>query len=493
MRALAGVAGLVAALTAGLLTAPAGAADAVGAGAGAGGTGGQGPRAGQPVGWAATEGGTTGGAGASESSIHVVETRAELAAAFQNGGEPEAPKIIYVRGAINGHEAADGTLLDEQDYAPGWDLERFMACYGPEGTEWSDSRYEWCGDMRRLRTTGSNAEKRQIQLEIPSNTTLVGIGDDAQLLGVYLSVRLGENIIVRNLHFEAPVDYFPSWDPWDGEHGSWNARFDALSLVTGSRIWIDHCTFTDGRFPNDEAPVGFHGQPVERHDGLLDIEDGSDLVTVSYSRFLDHSKTMLIGSGDGNADTDRGRLRVTLHHNLFEDSQQRSPRVRFGRVHAYNNYFVGSTQDPGYPMVSEEMGGSDYFLGMGLESQIVSEYNAFHHTGPGASPDVILDNLNGHLFRDHGSWFSDSPSWRPERVNVNGIAERKFEEASAEAIAAAEQAGTEPPVWATREFSTDVGWQPSDVYRYTPQRSSHAVRAIVLTQSGAGVLPITAP
>jgi pectate lyase len=327
----------------------------------------------------------------------------------------------------------------------------------------------------------------QIQLEVPSNTTLVGIGEDARLLGVYLSIRTGENIIIRNLHFEAPVDYFPSWDPWDGDDGSWNARFDALSMVTGSNVWVDHCTFTDGRFPNSEAPEGFNGEPVERHDGLLDIEDGTDFVTVSYSRFVDHEKTALVSSGDGQGDIDRGHLRVTFHHNLFDDSAQRSPRVRFGRVHTFNNYFTGSTDDPDYPMESEELGGEDYFLGMGLESRIVSEYNAFEYTGPGASSDIVLANLYGHRFRDVGSWFGGEP------VDVNAIAERKFGTASAEAIAEAEEAGTPAPGWALKEFTTDVGWTPGNAYAYEPQRSAEAVRDTVMAEAGAGRLPIEPP
>ena len=32
-------------------------------------------------------------------------------------------------------------------------------------------------------------------------------------------------------------------------------------------------------------------------------------------------------------------LRVTLHHNLFESIGQRTPRVRFGKVHVYNNLY----------------------------------------------------------------------------------------------------------------------------------------------------------
>jgi pectate lyase len=52
---------------------------------------------------------------------------------------------------------------------------------------------------------------------------------------------------------------------------------------------------------------------------------------------------MLISHSDGAASTDVGHLKVTLHHNFFDNSRQRHPRVRFGEpVHVYNNYFLGN-------------------------------------------------------------------------------------------------------------------------------------------------------
>jgi pectate lyase len=250
-------------------------------------------------------------------------------------------------------------------------------------------------------------------------------------------------------------------------------------VVTGYQLWIDHCTFTDGRFPDSEAPVGLQGKHVQRHDGLLDIEDGSDFVTVSHSVFEDHDKTMLVGSGDSRADRDRGHLRITFHANLFRNSLQRSPRVRFGEVHAYNNVFEGSVRDADYPMTSEALGGHHYFLGMGLESKLVSEYNVFRYDGRPSPEDVTVINFKGNTFVDRGSWVNG------RRADLNAVAARKYAAASAAAVAEAEAAGTAAPEWAVAGFSTDVGWDPAEKYDYRPLRNPAAITASVLRGAGA--------
>ncbi|MFF2326130.1 MULTISPECIES: polysaccharide lyase family 1 protein [unclassified Streptomyces] len=397
-----------------------------------------------PTGWASANGAVTGGAGADHASVWTVRTRAELKEALANHGDPTAPKIVRVIGDIHGNEADDGTLLGEQDYAPGYDLTRYMSCFGESGTTWSDTRYDYCKQQRILRQTGSNNEKLQIQLTVPSNTTLVGAGRGARLLGVFLTVNTGTNIIVRDLELESPVDHFTTWSPDDGDEGNWNARFDAMTVITGRTIWIDHCAFGDGRYPDRAAPVGFHGKPVQRHDGLLDIEDGSDFITVSDSRFTDHDKALLIGSGDGRGDRDRGHLRITFARNLFTDIVQRGPRVRFGQVHVLNNVYRGRAED------------TVYALGMGLESAIVSERNVFEYTGHNAGPAVVVANYGGERFRDTGSWFNGRP-------------------ADLDAVAAAATPG---------EFSTDTGWDPRDVYPYHALKSLAAVRGYVLHHAG---------
>ncbi|MFK4103024.1 polysaccharide lyase family 1 protein [Streptomyces sp. NPDC019531] len=377
--------------------------------------------------------GTTGGAGGTTWTVH---TRAELKEALAGAGDPTAPKVIRVVGDINGHESDDGSLLGEQDYAPGYDLAKYMSCFGEDGTTWSDTRHDYCRQQRQLRQTGSNKEKAQIQLTVPSNTTLVGVGGDARLLGVFLTVNTGTNIVVRNLRLEAPVDHFTSWSPDDGTQGNWNARFDAMTVITGKNIWVDHCTFTDGRFPDREAPVGFHAEHVQRHDGLLDIEDGSDFVTVSDSRFTGHDKALLIGSGDGRGDRDRGHLKVTFLRNLFTDIVQRGPRVRFGQVHVVNNVYVSRGRAPLYA------------LGVGVESALYSERNVFRY-------EASLAVYGGEHFHDTGSWTNG----RPARLNT---------------------------VAAGLGLTDDVGWDPADVYDYRPLTSAAAVEHHVLTHVGTG-------
>ncbi|KAL8129779.1 hypothetical protein V2J09_018934 [Rumex salicifolius] len=73
-----------------------------------------------------------------------------------------------------------------------------------------------------------------------------------------------------------------------------------------------------------------------------------------------HDKTMLIGADPSHVD-DRC-MRVTVHHCFFNGTKQRHPRVRFGKVHLYNNY----TRDWGI-----------YAVCASVESQIFSQCNIY--------------------------------------------------------------------------------------------------------------------
>jgi len=205
------------------------------------------------------------------------------------------------------------------------------------------------------------------------------------------------NIIIRNLTFEDTYDCFPAWDPTDGELGAWNALYDSISLRNTDHVWIDHNTFADRETADSTLPHYF-GVLYQVHDGLLDITNASDFVTVSWNRFENHDKVMLIGSSD-SATADRGKLSVTLHHNLFENLGQRAARVRFGKVHIYNNYYKVSNPE-----------NYVYSWGVGFESAIYAQNNFFWvNPSTGITPDMFIERLNGTAIYESGTMLN-SPS-----------------------------------------------------------------------------------
>ncbi|GGV79269.1 pectate lyase [Streptomyces griseoloalbus] len=326
-------------------------------------------------GWASHGTGTTGGAAADAEHVHTVTNWAEFKAALADGGS--APKIIKVKGTIDA--VFEGC---EAFAAPGYDFDAYLEKYAPQtwGLE-RDLSAEPDDSPEGLRRASAAQQDTAIKANIPANTTIIGVGRNAGIKGASLQIKGVDNVIVRNLTLESPVDCFPQWDPTDGSQGNWNSEYDTAVVYGSTHVWLDHNTFTDGEHPDSEAPTHF-GMLYQQHDGELDIVRGADYVTASWNVFTEHDKTILIGNSDSESTAvgDRGKLKATFHHNLFSNLVERAPRVRFGQVDVYNNHFVA---DAGY----------SYSFGIGKESQLVAEHNAF--TLPkGISPAKILKRWN---------------------------------------------------------------------------------------------------
>ncbi|MFF8609808.1 polysaccharide lyase family 1 protein [Streptomyces sp. NPDC015346] len=305
-------------------------------------------------GWGSAGTGTTGGAAAVASRVFTVTTWEEFRAALAVPGTE--PRIVKVEGTLNA--TAAGCSAFE---APGYDFARYLADYDP--AVWGRDT-EVSGPQEDLRAASAKAQGKAIKAYVPANTTIVGVGRDAGIVGGSLQIQGVDNVVIRNLTVESPLDCFPQWDPTDGATGAWNSEYDSMVVYGSTHVWIDHNTFTDGAHPDSSLPT-YYGELYQQHDGELDIVRGADLVTASWNVFADHDKTLMIGNSDSAGATDRGKLRVTLHHNLFRNVIERAPRVRFGQVDAYNNHFV--VPATGYA----------YSLGIGQESQLVAEKNAF--------------------------------------------------------------------------------------------------------------------
>jgi pectate lyase len=293
--------------------------------------------------------GTIGGAAALSSQIYSVSTRPQLLAALQRGAAN--PKIIRLSGTID--------MTEGVPYA----------------------------------NTGDQAIRGLIRL--PSNTTLIGADGNAGIINGHIVVSNVTQIIIRNLKIVNPCDVGPVWDPSDGALGNWNSAYDGIGLSGADHVWVDHVTFTDGAMSDDLLPIE-NGQMKQCHDGALDITNASDYVTVSYNLFGQHRKNNLVGSSD-TATADSGKLHVTFSNNVFRDIVSRAPRVRFGQVHLFNNYFVGSKSQPAYPY--------EYSVGVGQQAQILSNNNVFEIAGV-TRCDQVVTPIGGTVpgaFKDVGS------------------------------------------------------------------------------------------
>ncbi|MFC9127485.1 polysaccharide lyase family 1 protein [Streptomyces sp. NPDC057099] len=323
-------------------------------------------------GWGAYGTGTTGGAAADAAHVYTVTTWEQFKAALKDGGS--APRIIKVQGMIDA--VSQGCEAFE---AEGYDFQKYLADYDP--AVWGHDK-PVSGTQEDLRAASAAQQDKIIKASVPANTTIIGVGKNSGILGGSLQIKGVDNVIVRNLTIEAPVDCFPQWDPTDdNKTGAWNSEYDGVVVYGSTHVWIDHNTLTDGRYPDSSLPSYF-GKTYQQHDGLADVVRGSNHVTVSWNSFKDHDKTMLIGNSDSATADDTGKLKVTLHHNRFEGIVERAPRVRFGQVDSYNNHFVVTK--------GQKWG---YVYGIGKESRLVAEHNAFT-LAQGISTGKILKKWN---------------------------------------------------------------------------------------------------
>ncbi len=346
-------------------------------------------------GWASQAGGTIGGANAIDSQIYTVTNRKQLLAAINNGGT--TPKIIKLSGII------DMT----------------------EGTPYV--------------STGDQAARGAIRLK--SNTTLIGGTSNSGISNGHIVISNASQIIIRNLKIMNPCDVGPVFDPNDGSTGNWNAAYDGIAITGSDHIWIDHNSFTDAPKTDDQFPTE-NGHLKQCHDGALDITNASDFVTVSYNHFAQHNKNNLIGSSD-SATADEGKLRITMSNNVFADIASRAPRVRFGMVHLFNNYYAGNKVLPVYA--------NSYSVGPGANAKILSNNNVFAITGARGCDDIVKNpGGSAGAFKDTGS-------------TLNGAA-------------------------LSCSISNNVTWAPP--YAYTP-RPIALVKANALAQAGGGKLTTT--
>ena len=189
-----------------------------------------------------------------------------------------------------------------------------------------------------------------------ANVTFEGIGDDATLYGAGVAVFQSTGIEVRNLGLM-------NWG--GGKDG------DGISLKQSLGVWVHNNDVFYGNAGSDGDQA--------KGDGSMDLKDNSQYVTVSYNHFWDSGKMSLCGMK-----SESGENWITYHHNWFDHSDSRHPRIRTMSVHVYNNYYDGN---------------SKYGVGAAKDSEAFVEANYFRHCNyPMLSSMQGSDVLAGGIF-----------------------------------------------------------------------------------------------
>jgi pectate lyase len=221
-----------------------------------------------------------------------------------------------------------------------------------------------------------NAVLENASIAVGSNKTIVGVCG-AEIHG-HLGVSGSSNVILRNLKIVGYAVGDCTKDPaFDATVGC-SSGADAVSVTKAAHhIWFDHCDISDGT------------------DGNLDINAGSDYITISWTKFHytprtdnvgndstganGHRFSNLIGSADDVAE-DVDHLNVTWHHNWWADNvNQRMPRTRRGKIHVVNNLFTST--------------GDSYCTNAGFETHLLVENNVYIGVKNPLSPDANGDML----------------------------------------------------------------------------------------------------
>lgn len=217
----------------------------------------------------------------------------------------------------------------------------------------------------------SSAEGLQIK-GAEMNMTFEGVGDDATVYGFGFLLRNATSVEFRNLAIMRCLD-------------------DAMSLDTNnSHVWIHNMDLFYGKKGGaaDQA----------KGDGTVDIKANSQYITVAYNRFWDNGKASMCGMK-----TESGPNYITYHHNWFDHSDSRMPRIRTMSVHMYNNYYLHNDV---------------YGVGATMGSSVFMESNYFDATkrpimsslqGTDAKGDGTFSGEKGGLIKAYGNVFANKP------------------------------------------------------------------------------------
>ena len=247
-------------------------------------------------------------------------------------------------------------------------------------------------DLSQLLSDVNGLQLKGKNNSIPTQITLEGIGDDATVTHFGFAIIGANNVEIRNLGFMLFND-------------------DGISIKGAYKVWVHNCDIFYGKAgsASDQA----------KGDGSLDVKDNTQYATFSYVHFWDSGKMSLCGMK-----SETGPNYITYHHNWFDHSDSRHPRIRTMTVHVYNNYYDGNAK---------------YGVGATMGSSVFVEGNYFRavnrpmmssRQGTDATGDGTFSGENGGMIKSYKNIFVETGS------NFSYITANEVENSSATFVSA---------------------------------------------------------
>ncbi len=301
-------------------------------------------------------------------------------------------------------------------------------------------------DMDKFSSSSEGLQIKGKSAHAEMNITLEGAGCDAAIRGFGILLRNCKSVELRNFAVMLCMD-------------------DCISIDTdNSHCWVHHIDFFYGQTGSDSDQA--------KGDGSLDCKGDSQYMTFSYNRFWDCGKMALCGMT-----SESGENFITYHHNWFDHSDSRHPRVRTMTVHVYNNYFDGVAKyGVGATMGSNVFVESNYFRHVDKPMLISKQGSDVAGGGKGT-----FSGEDGGMIKAYGNVYAEkSANFRlvthKESATAFDCYEAETRNEQVPDTYKTLQGGT-----AYNNFDTD----PDKMYAYTPDEAAD-VPAIVTGQYGAG-------
>lgn len=300
-------------------------------------------------------------------------------------------------------------------------------------------------DMDKFSSSAEGLQVKGRNAHSEMNITIEGVGNDATLYGFGMLIRNCMGVEVRNLGIMQCMD-------------------DCISIDTdNSHCWIHHVDFFYGQAGKDSDQA--------KGDGSLDCKGDSKYMTFAYNHFFDCGKMALCGMN-----SESGENFITYHHNWFDHSDSRHPRVRTMSVHVYNNYFDGVAK---------------YGVGATMGSSVFVEKNYFRNTD---RPMLIslqgtdVASGKGTFSGENGGMIKAYDNVYAEKSDNFRLTTHKTSTTHFDCYEAQEREERVPETYTTlvgntvyNNFDTD----PNKMYDYAPD-SAEDVPSLVTGYYGAG-------